>query len=60
MSEDARKTPDLLADEIRIVNIGLREFYDSLVQQKVEVVHVDWKPPAEGDREMLDILDQLL
>ena len=60
MSEDARKTPDLLADEIRIVNIGLREFYDSLVEQKVEVVHVEWKPPAEGDREMLDILDQLL
>jgi hypothetical protein len=26
----------------------------------VDVVHVDWAPPAGGDREMIELLDQLL
>lgn len=51
---------DLLDQEVKVVNIGLREFFDSLVAQKVEAVHVEWKPPAQGDRELMDILDKLL
>ncbi len=51
---------DLLEKELKVVNIGLREFFESLVEQKAEAVHVDWKPPAQGDQEMMDILDKLL
>ncbi len=51
---------DLLNKEVKVVNIGLREFFESLVEQKVEAVHVEWKSPAQGDQELLDILDKLL
>ncbi len=51
---------DLLKEEIKVVNIGLREFFDSLVEQRVEAVHVEWRPPAQGDQELMDILDKLL
>ncbi len=43
-----------------IINIGLKQFADNLEQQNVEVVHVDWKPPAAGDEELIDLLDKLL
>jgi hypothetical protein len=51
---------DLLNQEVKVVNIGLREFFESLVEQKVEAVQVEWKPPAQGDQELMDILDKLL
>ncbi len=41
-------------------SIWVRSFAASLEQQDVEVVHVDWTPPAGGDQEMIDILDTLL
>jgi FdrA protein len=42
------------------INIGVRDFADSLREQGYEVVHVDWSPPAGGDREMSRLLDRLL
>jgi len=42
------------------VNIGVEDFAKSLKTQGAEVVHVDWTPPAGGDREMMELLDQLL
>ena len=42
------------------INIGIQDFGESLRAQGAEVVHVDWTPPAGGDRELLDLLDQLL
>jgi len=50
----------LLQEEIKVVNIGLELFAAALRTQHVEVVQVDWRPPADGDPELLDILDQLL
>ena len=44
----------------RATNIGLLQFSESLEQQEVEVVHIDWIPPAGGDAEMIDLLDGLL
>lgn len=43
-----------------VINLGLKKFTESLEQQKVEVLHVDWSPPAGGDQEMIDLLDDLL
>lgn len=43
-----------------VINIGLRSFADSLEEQEVEVIQVDWQPPAGGDQEMIDLLDKLL
>jgi len=42
------------------VNLGVLDFAESLKTQGAEVVHVDWTPPAGGDREMIELLDQLL
>ena len=54
------KIEKLLSEPVVIVNIGLSQFARSLEEQKVEVVQVDWTPPAGGDKEMIDLLDQIL
>ncbi len=51
---------DLLNQPLIVINIGLNQFSKNLEQQGVEVVQVDWTPPAGGDREMMDLLDDLL
>ena len=43
-----------------VINLGLKKFAESLEEQKVEVVQVDWIPPAGGDKEMMDLLEQIL
>jgi hypothetical protein len=50
----------LLNGPIIAVNIGPSMFGESLKEQRVEVVQVDWIPPAGGDKEMTDLLDRLL
>lgn len=42
------------------VNLGVEDFANSLKAQGAEVIQVDWTPPAGGDREMMELLDQLL
>ena len=51
---------DLLQKPIIVINLGLKKFAESLEERQVEVVQVDWVPPAGGDQEMIDLLDQLL
>ena len=51
---------DLLQKPMIVINLGLKKFAESLEEQQVEVVQVDWVPPAGGDQEMMDLLDQLL
>ena len=66
---DDRKTaePDqssiglnLLEAPIRVVNIGLQKFADDLVGQDVEVVQVDWAPPARGNPRLANLLSRLM
>jgi hypothetical protein len=54
------KIIELLQKPIVVINLGLMKFAESLEEQRVEVVQVDWIPPAGGDKEMMDLLDQLL
>lgn len=49
----------LLRGPLRVVNVGLEAFAQSLQAQGVAVVSVDWAPPASGDPEMLDLLARL-
>jgi len=51
---------DLLQESIVAINLGLTKFAKSLEEQQVEVLQVYWVPPAGGDKEMMDLLDQLL
>lgn len=54
------KQMDFLSQGLVVINIGLKGFADSLQEQNVDVTQVDWEPPAGGDQEMIDLLDQLL
>lgn len=46
--------------EMKVVNVGLELFAQSLQEQGVKVAHVAWKPPADGDPELMKMLEQLL
>ena len=52
--------PNLLEAPIRVVNIGLQKFADDLVGQDVEVVQVDWAPPARGNTRLANLLSRLM
>jgi FdrA protein len=56
--EDAIR--ELLTEPIVVINLGLRRFAENLEEQDVEVVQVDWTPPAGGDQELIDLLDRLI
>jgi hypothetical protein len=51
---------ELLQDGPVVINLGVREFAESLQDQEADVVHVDWAPPAGGDTEMAELLERLL
>jgi len=51
---------ELLNSPLVVINIGLDGFAANLEDQEVDVLRVDWRPPAGGDKEMIDILDHLL
>lgn len=53
------KRENILKETLKIVNVGLQSFAEDLKSQGVEVVHVDWQPPAGGDVEMLRLLERL-
>lgn len=51
---------DLFQGFIVVINVGVQDFGSALEQQGIQVVYVDWSPPAGGDQEMIELLDQLL
>ena len=53
------KINKLFQQELKIINIGLESFNENLKKQNIKTVHVDWKPPARGNKKMLSLLDKL-
>lgn len=53
-------TSDLLNGPIIAINVGVQDFGEALEQQSVRVIYVDWTPPAGGDQDMINLLDELL
>jgi len=58
MDPDEKKP--VLGEPLKVINIGLEIFYESLAAQGVEAVQVDWKPPAGGDERIAKLLGKLL
>jgi hypothetical protein len=56
LMEDAKK----MLEETRVINIGLLVFAESLADQGVKLTHVDWQPPAGGNKELQRILNALM
>ncbi len=50
---------ELLEAPLKVVNIGLEVFAIELAEQGVDVVQVDWSPPAGGDPKLADLLSKL-
>lgn len=48
-----------LGSEIRVVNLGLESFAETLEALGVPVLHVQWTPPAGGDPERARLLSLL-
>ena len=53
------KIIDLFGSDLVVINVGPRVFGDAVKEQSIEVLQVDWKPIAGGDKEMSDILQAL-
>lgn len=53
------KANELFRSELKVINIGLSSFRESLEEEGFAVVQVDWKPPA-GDEETLEALNKIL
>ena len=50
---------DLLNQEIRVINLGLEIFKESLEAQGVRVIHVGWQVPAMGNLQLINILKKM-
>ncbi|MCD5414388.1 MAG: fdrA domain protein [Clostridiales bacterium] len=50
---------ELFNKQLRIANIGLESFYKDLKAKEIDVIHVNWRPPAGGNKKMIKLLDKL-
>lgn len=54
------RAPGALLDEpLKVVNVGLEGFARELDAQGIEVIQVDWAPPAGGDARLAALLSKL-
>jgi FdrA protein len=53
------KIQELFDSRLVVVNVGPKLFKEALEKQDTEVIQVNWKPAAGGDKQMQDILDLL-
>src|ERR1700694_3119866 len=58
---DEEKPPyqALLTRDVKVVSLGLEGFIKDLRACDIEVVHVDWVPPASGDPQMAGLLAKM-
>ncbi len=47
---------DLFNSELKVINTGLKSFKDTLDEQNVASVHVDWRPPVAIDEDLTHII----
>lgn len=52
-------TKILKQKELHVINMGLPLFYDEVKRQDIPCVMVDWRPPAGGNKKLIDIIDKL-
>jgi FdrA protein len=48
-----------LKQPLAAINVGLESFYESLISQGAEAVHVEWRPPAGGNEKMAALLAKM-
>jgi FdrA protein len=50
---------DRLTGPLAAINVGLESFYESLISQGAQAVHVDWRPPAGGNEKLASLLARM-
>ena len=50
---------DQLKQPLAAINVGLESFYDSLISQGTQAVHVEWRPPAGGNEKLASLLARM-
>ena len=53
------KINELFDQELKVINVGNPNFKKDLASQDVEVIDLDWQPPAGGKVELINALDRL-
>lgn len=53
------KINKLFNSNLQVINMGLESFSKDLKNQKVQVIHMNWRPPAGGNEKMIDLLKKL-
>ena len=48
--------PNVFTEPLRVINIGVEGFAEDLEAAGVEVVHLDWRPPAGGNVRLASLL----
>jgi FdrA protein len=54
-----QNTQKLFSGKLKVINVGLPHFADTLRTQGVDVEQVDWKPVAGGDKKLGSLLDTM-
>jgi hypothetical protein len=49
----------IIPKKLQIINIGIRVFYETATNQKVEAVHVNWQPPQQMEKDIAEILERI-
>jgi hypothetical protein len=55
----ASQVNELFKGRLAVGNVGLQVFAQACNDQQTPCVHVDWKPPAGGNKELADLLARL-
>ena len=50
---------ELFKSPLKVINVGLEKFSEELAELEVPVTHVDWRPPAGGNKKLADLLSKL-
>ncbi|MGE5841761.1 MAG: fdrA domain protein [Deltaproteobacteria bacterium] len=56
---DIRKINELFGKDLKVINMGLDSFAENLRKEEVEVLAMDWKPPAGGNKHLISLLEKL-
>ena len=48
-----------LNQPLAAINVGLESFYDSLISQGAQAVHMEWRPPAGGNEKLASLLARM-
>jgi FdrA protein len=58
-SADIPVNLEQLTQPFGAINVGLESFYDSLILQGTQAVHVEWRPPAGGNEKLASLLARM-